>query len=1247
MKKHFGMNEFVWLFIAVALISVLWCGTALAYSWDDLSVGGIVTFGHYEQDYDTTNGKEPIEWIVLNKDAENRQITLLSKYELDFQRYNEVDTSVTWETCSLRTWLNNDFLNAAFTANEQAQLATVTVRAEKSPLFDTDPGNDTQDRVYMLSYNEALEYLPSGSDRKVVPSSYAKGLGAYTDSGCGQWWLRSPGRSSNRAIFIATHGGFYENSSYNYNVVTTRIGVRPTIVLSLSNSKKGFDLTRDGWAIQNSSDSFSYPLTYNIPPIRFFESYDLTDMPSIVSLAMRNSINKTLRLDFWGGNCFGLSISSVLNYAKRIDLRKYFSNTDGKDLSEYGYDKKGNGVYALNSGNNAIPIIERLQITWWASQIQQAEVFKTNDYSDKFTKAIRYLNSNLTPLVVYISDKGSAHAIVTDTTITPTTHTDNDEFYYSGSEGFYYIKVYDCNTPYNSASWNGVNQYYKYATERWLLVNPDTGEWRYLIDPVKNEWWGESGHSTADDSNIKFFDVLSVIDTFENVSLRPNTSSDVVYAFVLCTAIDLVTGNDHFIASMKDSITSTLPWLSNCEYSPQNSTSSITSGKIVLPTSSDRISVSDQCNASIFYTSNDHCMYVSTDDESTYEVNVASNSIELDSFDNGTFDIILDNDNGSDYSVINLTGTVSAGTTTITLNEDGVISAESDAENFTADVTVSSSELDEDITFECNDIDLLNNYCLTDGEILRTGTCGDNLTWILDIYGNLTISGTGTMNDYNMTTNLPPWRKNVKTVLVQNGVTSIGAFAFYNSSQLTAITLPDSIANIGIAAFNNCNSLLGITIPDGVTAIANNTFRGCNSLTGITIPESVTDIGILAFYECRSLVNIAIPSSVISIGRAAFAHCSSLTDITIPGSVTIEFDNYVFAYCSNLTNVTISEGVTNIGNLMFHNCTSLTNITIPESVISIGSDAFRDCSSLIDISIPTSVTNINGIGLNLCSSLLRIDVSTGNPELSSEDGIVFNKDKSQLLLYPAGRIGTYTIPESVTTIGVYAFSYCTGLTRITIPDSVIYIDEYAFYNCTGLTSVAIPNSVTGIGVYAFSNCNSLTDITIPDSVTSVGGGAFSHCSSLNSATISTDMTTIAWELFAYCSSLSEITIPASITNVGSAAFLDCNALKTINYGGTWVMKSSISIPYPYGNDPLTTAQWVFINGDGILTLPAGLHQIDSEAFIGLPKFDAVRIPETVTSIADDAFDSGIVVVAPAGSYAASWAAEHGFEVVEE
>ena len=454
-----------------------------------------------------------------------------------------------------------------------------------------------------------------------------------------------------------------------------------------------------------------------------------------------------------------------------------------------------------------------------------------------------------------------------------------------------------------------------------------------------------------------------------------------------------------------------------------------------------------------------------------------------------------------------------------------------------------------------------------------------------------------------------PWyyqQKDIKNVLIYNGVTNIGDFAFYNCSNLTSITIPNSVTSIGGSAFYQCSGLTSITIPNSVKTIGTWAFSNCRGLTSIIIPNSVTSIERSAFSDCSGLTSITIPESVTSIGVNAFANCLGLASITIPNSVMgIGVDAFSGCYIladkfvnnSNCNcdynvidveqedgllikeeevvrcrpwavSVIIPNSVTSIRRRAFSGCSGLTSVNIPNSVKSIGDGAFKDCSGLTSINIPNSVTSIGNSAFQHCTGLASI-----------------------------------TISNSVTSIGEYAFRMCTSLASITIPNPVTSIEKYTFSGCKNLRSIIIPNSVTSIGEYAFDNCDGLTSITIPNSVTSIGKYAFCWCSSLISITIPGSVTSMGISAFGSCG-ITSVTILDGVTSIGDSTFSGCGNL------------TSVTIP----NTVTCIGDRAFARtGFASLTIPESVTSIGKSAFTGCKKLKSVTIPNSVTSLGDDAF----------------------------
>lgn len=360
-------------------------------------------------------------------------------------------------------------------------------------------------------------------------------------------------------------------------------------------------------------------------------------------------------------------------------------------------------------------------------------------------------------------------------------------------------------------------------------------------------------------------------------------------------------------------------------------------------------------------------------------------------------------------------------------------------------------------------------------------------------YSAVTIFKNGNNSDgemrewsYNEKSPFTEKKRTLKEATIKVGVTNISSYAFYgyDPTFLTRITIPNSVKSIGDYAFDGCLSLTSVVIPGSVMSIGNSAFFSCTSLESVTIGNGVTNIGSSVFQNCTSLTSIIIPDSVTSVGDYAFADCYSLESVTIGNGVTNTGDS-VFRGCKALTSVKISDSVTIIGAEAFAGCTSLTSVKIPDSVTSIYAGAFRSCTSLASvmigngvtiigeaafdkctaltsITIPDSVTSICAGAFRSCTALQNIIVSAGNKNYCDIDGVLFNKNATELICCPAGKSGNYTIPDRVTRIESSAFYGCSSLTNITIPNSVKYIIYNAFYDCTLLESITIPDSVTKI-----------------------------------------------------------------------------------------------------------------------------------------------------------------------------------------
>ena len=541
---------------------------------------------------------------------------------------------------------------------------------------------------------------------------------------------------------------------------------------------------------------------------------------------------------------------------------------------------------------------------------------------------------------------------------------------------------------------------------------------------------------------------------------------------------------------------------------------------------------------------------------------------------------------------------------------------------------------------------------------VQTGSCGDNVTYSLDTStGVLTISGTGKMKDYFGRThesNHSPFYYNsyIKSIIIENSVTSIGDDAFYGCTSLTSVTIPYSVTSIGYDAFYD-------------TAYYND--------------ESNWNNGVLYISDCLIDTNDDFDST---------------TDYTIKGGTRIIAD-YAFLFSKSLTSVTIPDSVTSIGDQAFNDCTNLTNATIGNGVTSIGEYAFNGCTSLKSVTIPNSITSIDEYAFLGCTSLKFVTYNGTKSQCKSIEGYY---NISKIIKCTDGIIGggnTVTI-DSLKYIMYYDTVSLVGYTvtpeNLMIPESISYKDENenyefkvtsigssAFKNCTSLTSITIPDSVTTIGNNAFSGCSSLTSVTIGNSVTSIGSSAFSGCTSLKSfnycgtksqwkaITIGSDnyylthafikcndgiigngntvtinnlkyimyydivslvgytvtpenlmipksvlyegytfkVTSIGESAFKNCTSLTSVTIGNSVTSIGNEAFYGCTSL------------TSVTVP-----DSVTSiGDYAFCNCTSLtsVTIPDSVTSIGYSAFRGCTSLTSVTIPDSVTSIGDAAF----------------------------
>ena len=459
-------------------------------------------------------------------------------------------------------------------------------------------------------------------------------------------------------------------------------------------------------------------------------------------------------------------------------------------------------------------------------------------------------------------------------------------------------------------------------------------------------------------------------------------------------------------------------------------------------------------------------------------------------------------------------------------------------------------------------------------------------------------------------------------------------------------------------------------------------FAAADDITEIEWTEGVTGGAIYfnkstqTITKCDSAVTSAvIPSEidgepVTAIGYNAFRECDALTSVTIPDSVTV-IKEHAFDDCSNMTDVAIPGSVTSIGDSAFRECDELTVVEFPDSVISIGEMAYYSCDNLKSVTISKGVTTIKDAAFGCSEELTKLTVAAGNTSFSSDNGVLYNKDKTVLLQYPIGNSRpSYTILDSVTTIGYGAFWNCRTISNVTLPNRVRNIEPRAFCGCSSLTGITIPNGVTAIGNEAFASCSKLLTVAIPDSVTSIGNDAFKPCKSLisitvgdnneyyasdngvlydkkqkalllypsannnNSYVIPDGVMTIGKMAFYSCKSLTDVTIPDSVTSIGNNALDNCKSLTSITVDENNKYYSSKD-GVLFNKDRTVLILYPRSNNRKSYIIPDSVTTIEEWAFESCNSLTGILIPDSVTSIELNSFPwiETLTLFANKGSYA--------------
>ena len=491
---------------------------------------------------------------------------------------------------------------------------------------------------------------------------------------------------------------------------------------------------------------------------------------------------------------------------------------------------------------------------------------------------------------------------------------------------------------------------------------------------------------------------------------------------------------------------------------------------------------------------------------------------------------------------------------------------------------------------------------LADAGIVASGTCGTNAAWELDSNGVLTISGSGIIPDYTEyeTKFYGSYGSQIKKIVIGDGITRIGNYAFRYLSSLEEVALGNSVKSIGKYAFTNCSALSGeLNLPKTLTSIENYAFSDCKSLTGkLVIPDGVTEISNYAFLRCAKLTEVELGSGVTKIGAYAFRNCTGLTGkLTIPDSVTT-IGNYAFAGCTGLTELELGENLSSIGENAFYESTSLSGILeIPDKVTSIGRYAFYNLDNLTGLKLGQGLQSIGSYAFYTCDNLT----------------------------------GQLVLPDALTTIDTYAFAYCPNITGITFGSGIQNIQPYAFYNCYALTgALEIPDTVTTLGDHAFGGCKGLTSVKMGTGVRTLNASIFISCSSIQEITLTCPTPDkVTTDTFGGMSALKQINLPAEAysayvgtlgTTLQGVRFC-CPDAQTdmliedgvlIAYLGD---EAELEIP----DEVTKIANGAFRNSPVVsVTLPESVVEIESYAFINADALTQVTGPG-VKTIGDYAF----------------------------
>ena len=495
--------------------------------------------------------------------------------------------------------------------------------------------------------------------------------------------------------------------------------------------------------------------------------------------------------------------------------------------------------------------------------------------------------------------------------------------------------------------------------------------------------------------------------------------------------------------------------------------------------------------------------------------------------------------------------------------------------------------------------------------------------------------------------------KDIVTVTLPEGLTSLRGAVFLNCKNITTVTVPTSLTDVDVAPFNGCDALTTIHWGNGIETIPPNIFEGCFGLKNVTLPATVKEIGKRAFFSCTGLNTVVLPDGIETIGEQAFASCTSLPAVRFPEGLTA-INRRAFEECTALTMANLPSSLTHLGDVAFSKCTALKEVFIPKGITNTLMAPFDYCDSLTDVTFEKGITKIYANLFDNCTGLVSIDIPYTVTEIRE------NAFKSCV------NLKTVNLSEHLEKMGHDAFAYCSSLTKLELPESLTDITFQMFHGCTALKEINIPKNWTKIPENTFAGCTALETVTIPKNLTEIMSGAFSGCTALKTLVFpeTSSLNKIGSGTFRQCSALKEMILPENVREIGQEAFRFCRGLVTLSIPastkkiGVNAFEGCVSLSNLTIADYSLTQipNYAFADCPALrnIVLPKGLTSIGQKAFalteepVGDVK-QLVTIPESVTTIDASAFTYKelVTITGRPNSYAHTFARLQEINFVEQ